>query len=179
MVCDGVPVSLGLWDTAGWFSSTFRFSYKRFFRSGGLWPIEAPLLPTGAFTFRIEEWQIQQKSSKSSDTITNRNTKYIYSSPNTNKHNTPIEKKSQNKMIFFSDWRLPNLFLRCQSLFLWECNLKMVRASFYIWSWSLIPNERFSNYKGHNLLTFSKRFPTFQVSRDKTPLPWCAHSFDR
>ena len=51
MVCDGVPVSLGLWDTAGWFSSTFRFSYKRFSRSGGLWPIEAPLLPTGAFIY--------------------------------------------------------------------------------------------------------------------------------
>ena len=79
----------------------------------------------------------------------------------TSKHYTQ-KKKFQNKMIFFiSDWRLPNLFLRCQSLFLWECNLKMVRASFYTWSWSLIPNERFSNYKGHNLFTFSKRFLTF------------------
>ena len=45
--------------------------------------------------------------------------------------------------FFISDWRLPNLFLRCQSLFLWECNLKMVRASFYIWSRFLIPNKRF------------------------------------
>ena len=70
------------------------------------------------------------------------------------------EEVSKQNDFFISDWRLPNLFLRCQSLFLWECNLKMVRATFCIWSWSLIPIERFSNYKGHNL-HFFKRFPTF------------------
>ena len=169
MVCDGVPVSLGLWDTAGEIlNQTFWLIdwFLDWFANRSLGHCDGGILIDSPICWDCNWWEclywlmfclflsiLTTSNCFSGQEDYDRLRPLSY--PQVNFSHLPFPSyssyitshtshtKNLSMQVFlpqlfisqwavmldvsiFSDWRLPHLLLRCQSLLVWECNLKMV-----------------------------------------------------
>ena len=164
LVCKSVFRTLRWWDF-DWFTKWLRWQLMRMFilinvlpfsfyfnnkqlflRSGGLRSTEAPLISTGKFflptSFYFSPPILFLAHHLPYPTINFSYKKLVQANISQNFPSTIIPQPVSSDVrcfmsLFFSDWRLPHLLLRCQSLLVWECNLKMVGTLIlthqYIW----------------------------------------------